>query len=369
MLNTYKTLAQRLLCLLVLVWGSTSLAADDLDYGIHWFGLNNVSQKADPAVDNPYYDRRKPTIIYVHGWQNGSTVAGRRETFNYKKNDPVYGIDYNGADAWILDGWNIGIFYWNQFADEFEVKDAEAKIWSANGPRGMRYKLPNGSYSTAAGVNVSASQLMFDSIVEAMQDYRGSNLRIAGHSLGNQMAVAVSDKLATAVAKKQISSRLLPSRVALLDPFYSKGSKSYLNGLWTGEKAREIVPVLKNKGVLFEYYQTSGITDLWIGDKNEGLKDMCAYNSVAPWYIPSWGIAEKHIAAPNLYFISYSSAPPEEVTINWWGRRKQTGKDALSASTSDNRLDEMMNSNYRWVQVEGRYTITADDDQYARKNK
>lgn len=343
-------------------------ASSDLDYGLHWFGFGNTSIKAEAGVTNQNFDSSKPTVIYVHGWQNGSTASGKRETFNYLANDATYGIDVDTADAWIANGWNIGIFYWNQFADESEVKDAEAKIWSANGPRGMRYNTTSG-YSTSANINVSASQLFFDSIVAAMPNYTGNNFRIAGHSLGNQMAVAVTEKLANAVSNGVISANLLPSRVALLDPFYSKGSKSYLNGLWTGEKARQIVPDLKNMGVLFEYYQTSGITDLWVGDKNEGLKDMCAYNSVAPWYIPSWGIAEKHIAAPNLYFLSYSADAPEEVTINWWGRRRATGKDALSASTSDKRLNEMMNSNYRWVQVEGRYTQTADDDQYERKNK
>ena len=42
---------------------------------------------------------------------------------------------------WKADGWNVAIFYWNQMADEDEVKDAEAKIWSTNGPKGMRYRL------------------------------------------------------------------------------------------------------------------------------------------------------------------------------------------------------------------------------------
>jgi hypothetical protein len=37
-------------------------------------------------------------------------------------------------------GYNVGIMYWNQFADEDEVKDAEAKIWTATGTRAMRWK-------------------------------------------------------------------------------------------------------------------------------------------------------------------------------------------------------------------------------------
>ncbi len=89
-----------------------------LDYGIYWFGTGNVSQKAVAGVANPYFNPSKPTVIYIHGWQNGSSQRGSRETFNYKQNDATYGIDVNAADAWISAGWNIGIFYWNQFADE-----------------------------------------------------------------------------------------------------------------------------------------------------------------------------------------------------------------------------------------------------------
>jgi len=278
------------------------------------------------------------------------------------------GIDIDAADAWINKGWNIGIFYWNQFADESEVKDAEAKIWSANGPRGMRYETVNGGYSTKANINVSASELFYRAYASAMKGYSGNNIRIVGHSLGNQMAIAVTQKISTNIIKGNISDNLLPSRVALLDPFYSKGRKSFLGNRWTGEVAVDYVRNLINEGVLFEYYQTSGITDLWIGDKNQRLKDLSAYASVRPWYIPSFGIAAKHIAAPNLYFLSFNSDAPDEVRIRWW-RRYQTGNDALSAATSDARLIEMTNSNYYWDQVEGRYTVSTDDDQFERKRK
>lgn len=39
----------------------------------------------------------------------------------------------NGVDVWIDKGWNIGIFYWDMFLDEFSVIDVEVKIWSNNG--------------------------------------------------------------------------------------------------------------------------------------------------------------------------------------------------------------------------------------------
>ena len=36
------------------------------------------------------------------------------------------------SDYWIEDGWNVGIFYWNQFADDELLAGAEAKIYTPN---------------------------------------------------------------------------------------------------------------------------------------------------------------------------------------------------------------------------------------------
>ena len=33
-------------------------------------------------------------------------------------------VDHTAADAWIRDGWNVGCFYWNQFADDDDVAGA-----------------------------------------------------------------------------------------------------------------------------------------------------------------------------------------------------------------------------------------------------
>lgn len=66
--------------------------------------------------------------------------------------------------------------------------------------------------------------------------------------------------------------------------------------------------------------------------------------------------------------MSFNSDAPDEVTIRLWSR-DDTGEDALSAATSDARLIEISNSDYYWDQVEGRYTVSTDDDEFERKNK
>jgi hypothetical protein len=117
------------------------------------------------AVGGSFFDAAKAhTVVYTHGWeldrirQVGGVRAARtscrhsknpscfrlwtkthrwvvvlvkryRETFDYSANDPTHG-DGEGctADAWLESGWNVGIFYWDQFADELSVLDCEAKI-------------------------------------------------------------------------------------------------------------------------------------------------------------------------------------------------------------------------------------------------
>jgi hypothetical protein len=96
-----------------------------LDYGLYWFGDADNYQKAIPNQSNAYYSASKPTIIYIHGWQKGSSKALNRESFNRKD---AGGPDLDLAYAWRQAGYNVGIMYWNQFADEDEVKDAEAKF-------------------------------------------------------------------------------------------------------------------------------------------------------------------------------------------------------------------------------------------------
>lgn len=340
-----------------------------LDFGIYWYGLGNVSQKAVPGVANPYYVATRPTVIYVHGWQQNSAVNRRRETFNYQWNDATYGVNVNMADAWIRAGWNIGIFYWNQFADEGEVKDAEAKIHTNLGPQGMRWRRCDGTYTTAGSPTVGAAQLFYNAIVANMGSFSGTHLRIAGHSLGSQMAVNVTRLLSDAVGAGRINSRLRPTRVALLDPFWSNGSKSYLNGLWPGELARNHVNHLRSVqpvGVIFERYKSSNINDFFIGDSNQGLTTMIGQTELIPGWIPNTNQSARHVAAYNMYFRSFAFTPPPECSTDAFGNRTCAGT-AASASTSDSQTRWMMNSSFQWIQTAGTLTELPSDNMFDRR--
>lgn len=356
--KTLLIAATTLCCALVT---NTSFAFT-LDYGLYWFNANNNDVKGVAEdnsvypVDSSYYDPSKKTVIYFHGWQNNSSTDNyRREDFYFDE------MGSNTVQAWKDDGWNVGVFYWNQFADEGEVKDAEAKIWSANGPKAMRYRLSDGSYVNS-GITKDLGTIAYEQIKAALSG-NTSNIRFAGHSLGNQ--------LATRTAKMFHSSfpSLMPDRLELLDPFWSAGAKSYISNKWTGEQVRnDIRDMISSDGLAVTWYKTSAILDLWIGDRNNSLESDVAYIHPAFWYLNSTQIADKHVHARHWYFASMDTAPPEEVTINWLNWRSQTGNTTASASATDARIKQMMGDTYEWVQVEGRYTPEPSDDQYERKN-
>ncbi len=338
-----------------------------LDYGIYWYGNGNVSQKFIAGQSNPYYSSSKPTVIYVHGWQKGTINDKFRESFHYQYTNGNTNVDLVTINSWISAGWNVGIFYWNQFADEDQVTDAEAKIWTPSGPRSMRWRKFDGTY--VAGPAKSAAQLFYESYVQAMNGYTGTNIRIVGHSLGNQMAVRLSSMVNDNILAGNLPARLRPQRVALLDPFWSKDGKSYLNNEWTGQRSRTLVNQLITRGVAFEQYKSSGITDVGVGDTNVGMENMTAFSRLAPWYIPSHDMTNKHNMAPHWYFWSYAFNAPTECTVSWNGTRTATGNVAASAKTSDARIREMMGNQFEWVQVEGRDTPTPQDDWFERKTR
>lgn len=325
-----------------------------LDYGIYWYGHGNVPYKFVEGQQNPAFDPSKPTVIYIHGWQPFYTMAKHRESF--------FCYDRDSADSWIDAGWNVGVFYWNQFSDELSVEDAEAKIWTSNGTRGMRWRKSDGSYSTEGAPDMDAASLLYTEYIKAMKGYQGDNIRIVGHSLGSQMAIRLTKMISDNVDMGNITQELLPKRVALLDPYFSNLPKAYLGKKWTGEVAREYVRnLIDTKNIPFELYKSSYLTCGIAGDKNRELEKMCAYSDMRPLFDEFIQQIEKHYAAKYTYFTSYAFDPPKEYISG-----AESGNYSASSKTSDLRTAQMVGPTYMWTQSEGMYTDDPSDDAYAR---
>jgi len=149
--------------------------------------------------------------------------------------------------------------------------------------------------------------------------------------------------------------------VALLDPFYSNGQKSYINNQWTGAKARSYVDTLKGWGVIFEAYRSSSVSNTFlVGDENKGLLNKTAFLELKPWYFNSWQQAEKHGAAVWHYLWSFDFATPSI---------KNSSDIGLSAKTSDSRVKSLMNGSKRLIHDLGAYTKSPGDDRLKYGNR
>ncbi|MEM7180564.1 MAG: Ig-like domain-containing protein [Spirochaetota bacterium] len=371
----------------------------DLDYGLYWYGKYGLCEKYFPGVDNAFYNPQGRTVVYAHGWQPDATKQDdvySRTGFNYEmfywSEDKFDGKkEHNGLrkftnHGWVDAGWNTGMVYWNQFADEPAVGSgnltgvhaAEAKIWSFAGPNGSRYRTldNNGEpvykdFSGYVSFNGQYKKFLSLYVIDALAQNTSGNIRMTGHSLGNQMI--------THIASRVDAAGIYVNRVALLDPAWTEGAKDYLpvittadanlvmnhNGkkalsdnsvgrhFWVGEMSRKILFTMANKnwnrGFAIEIYHTTGLNlAIPVVDENKILMEVSADISNAPWYYSGTQISDKHKAIRHHYFWSYESAAPVECTISWWQRRR-TGNLAADARTSDARIQAMMQENRYWV--------------------
>ena len=361
---------------------SSTTNNDFLDYGIYWFNANNESHKGFSELLNEpinvsldLYNPSQPTVIYFHGWATGSSENNYQRE-NFKIINDRLDLNVNTITAWKEKGWNVAIFYWNQFGDEDEVTDAEAKIWSTEGPEKMRYRLSNGTYSDLQSPKNNVSQIAFNQLSSVLADNSSENIRMVGHSLGSQLAVNVAHLISEAVKSGELSISLMPNRIELLDPFWSKGAKSFLSDFdkdrkkaWTGERVRSYINEMKQaNNTVFTWYKSSAILNLGIGDGNEKLKQEVAFQSFRSWYLNSFNLIDKHIYVRHNYFWSMSFNAPKEVKQGFLNKKTNTGNVSASASTPDTRIRELMDSGYLWDQVEGRNTATPDDNQFQIKS-
>lgn len=351
-----------------------------------------------------FYDPSLPTLIFIHGWQNGSMQKGYTPSFdnpddilgdiNFAKimKDPnctVYGTDYTQiptrsrkkpSDDSISYGtsiykyrnhtnksrqkWNIAVFDWVEYADESEVKDAEAKMWSVdNGKKGMRKRQANGDYvnnSELSNLDMPVAKACALSIDKVMAGFNGSEFRLAGHSLGGQMTTIVGKYLLD-------WNSVVPNRIELLDPFWSNWSKDYLNGDWTGERSRwNVEELYARKYVAFTHYRSSLATGSpFVGDANSEINNTAILVNLASWWTADQ--TKKHTYVEDWYFSTFAHGQTVECKINWRNQRKATGYHGPSAAAPTGRILEMMKQNYRWTQVEGRREKNSSSHWFQRK--
>jgi hypothetical protein len=251
--------------------------------GIYWLTDETIAN----GQANPHFDPSKKTIIYVHGWQQGSvarntlhfylgnqyidTVARSREPFGADGRLTDSGVAEDYVRAFRDNGWNVGVFYWTQWADDVQPNlpsvlddkfpepwNASAKIWTTNwtnnvfdhvpginatvNPRneliGNRFRKCDGSFAPTPASspykNKPVGQIFFEAYRDALAGFSGSQLVVAGHSLGHQV-VAAGMKRVIDAGPAQVPQ---PTKITFLDPYWppklSERFTTQIGGALTG---------------------------------------------------------------------------------------------------------------------------------------
>lgn len=270
-----------------------------------------------------FYDPSKPTIIFIHGWQLDQTARHQRLDlcYQYKKGSGQLSPVYNTLKYWR--GWNVGVIYWNQFADEASFEDVEAKIYSGTAHKAMRwaYLTPGNStvqYCSAAdshclmprdasGHVKKAADLAVEAIENAMPSVNPNQaFRIAGQSFGAQMAIAAAYRLMQ-------TQKFKPTRLVLMDPYFTIGSIDHELNKPVVKEADDWVKALIAQGIPVSEYRTSRLSMLPTGDANRWLMNHTAFMRLYPKYLNAGLqglslVGEQHRSSIYLYFQSHRAA-------------------------------------------------------------
>lgn len=318
---------------------------DDLDFGIYFFAADGSSQRMVPGKPIQNFDPKKPTVIYLHGWERDTTVRDFRESYLV---EDIKGFKGQLTHtSWLSKGWNAAVFYWNQFADEPEVKHAEAKIWTYLSPHKLRYRVKSGAFvASEARFTIAELFTVYYEYLFSKRPEGAGEIRLVGHSLGHQLALKSAELIA------QRSQLKFPDRIALLDPFWSKGKKAYLDqqrpkiNQATAAIAEDIV---SKHDLALELYRSSFLGAwFFLGDPNIPLMTTAASLRWYPEFTSAFDFKTQHVGVIPYYFTSYG----------------QKENDGISAATPTAKIKKLMNRPEIYLQKRGLDTTSAADDKF-----
>ncbi len=252
-------------------WSFTTI---DVDYGLYWFRDGYHALKYVPGRQMPleYYDPMKPVLLHCHGWQKNSTGYDGSDFRDYRRESFLWGgtdgadwdsnmedtIDTldpwkNGADTTAYPNgggkdWNVGQFFWTQFADnedeggeltddegENKPRRAQTPIWSMYGPssqsdRRAEYAvnvLSGSSYGMTRVADNSPDRALATIFTDTLQSAIGNRpagydeeFRLSAHSLGNQLAHGILMVLKTRHEQGIVTDTVMPTRFFIIDPYW-----------------------------------------------------------------------------------------------------------------------------------------------------
>eukprot|EP00929_Paragymnodinium_shiwhaense_P015111 TRINITY_DN123129_c0_g1_i1.p1 TRINITY_DN123129_c0_g1~~TRINITY_DN123129_c0_g1_i1.p1 ORF type:complete len:562 (+),score=104.32 TRINITY_DN123129_c0_g1_i1:67-1752(+) len=368
-----------------------------LDFGIYWFGKNDEFEKATSAEASRFYDPKKPTLVYFHGWtgvDDGWVATCTRATsrcVNCPEGAPLL------FDGFLDAGWNVGIFYWDQFADEDCTRDAEQKVWfdrHGNGIRWKSYNVTTGTFSYETmqpdGSDFNLAKVSATAVKSVLSNFKGQTVRFVGHSIGSQLAAEVASLL------HEEDHPAKPQRLALLEPFFTRHQLYFFRckefvgkeqgvGSFTAEATASTVRQLWDKShMMTEIYKSSLLTQKpAMGYPNKELAEV----GTVVLYKPNWcggdsGLLTEvahlqcyHNAIIPLYFLRFGIQPaplnPPQVLPDVMPGSAIANCSTPSAACSDLEIREWVDRQNQvdgtqlWQQTTGQETFDPMDDSFA----
>lgn len=285
---------------------------------------------ADPSNPDsePYLlTPNAPTVIFIHGLQDGYVEAGQ-QFGDFHEVSEVFAL----LQLKIV---NIVMFRWTQIADDKveNFERVESFIHSTNSFHGIQfqYQDPNDKNHKVKWADLSGAMRMSVADRFAVEYFKHINtvfgwdpelrgrtyeVRVIGHSLGTQVAVAGAFRIAypgnfTALASYATADRAIGiSRITLLDPIFSRGNRKYFHKSNPyGDDVMNVLSsyidiLLRDKGTPTEDFKSSHLSNCeGIAPSNHPITRSVAYARVK---MREWG----HVKPGNCFSMRMLSGNP-----------------------------------------------------------
>jgi hypothetical protein len=320
-----------------------------LDYGIYWIDISGRGERKFDNIENPFVLPLAPTMVFFHGRQSGAVADDLWRGNPFLKTNLALESE-NLLPSWKAQNFNTGIYFWEQFSDEKEVKDIERKLW--NTPKRNEPGIPylNGLAQPSQLKNDRRLvDILCDHYLKNVREILASDLRIVAHSIGSQVSIHCAWRSIADGAGNNI-----PSRLTLLDPFWGKGTKNTPAGEWTGAIAeRELSELLSKSPIAVEQYKSSALGGL-IGDANLPIRKLTSFVRIWPRFLSKANMLEKH----NYGIMWYMESMKAPVPVIQGG--------SLGAAAANSTIRDLMNSPSKPLHFfsgeGGTYTPDVSDD-------
>jgi hypothetical protein len=325
----------------------------------YWSTKNSYDKQLE---QEGYFDPSKPTLFFIHGWQPGTVEKKVRFDlcYQYKKTSKTYSDVYNILQYWKNHGWNVGIFYWNQFADEYYIPTIESKLYKQANNEEPRWRYINAAgkvnYCSSSssktcmalprdqnGQASSVNELAYIAYLNAFPQGYHQKVKVVGFSLGTQIAIQLTDLLL------HNQDAVQPSQLVLLDPFFSIRRASGVPENIYEINEHTLLDIVNTSekldhGKLFpiSMYRGSGLSALayLAFIKNPAINRYIAYTRFYPHYLADSGLAlpkGQHLATAYLYLQSINVQP----IIQCQGKDKCSSGSYLTAAANENQISLM----------------------------